>query len=282
VARSSIIQELREMLQQEPGAWMSNRALPAGNYAYRVRGVNSIGLTGPWSEPTSFTVDLGAIPPAVPRILEVPGGLGLLPLEFAWTVEAQAASYDLKLVQVLANDKSERVYQKASTSASLIFHHVFDVGDYQAFVRARNGSGVTPWSSGVNFTLQAAPGWRNPRDPLDVNRDQLITPRDALVVINYLNAGLLWGRLPDVRPSSDPPTPFLDVNGDGRSTPRDALDVINFINAGFVHLGAEGEGWLPTASEQGTIPTSAGSSGEAYDLLALLAFDVGTQARRRK
>ena len=63
--------------------------------------------------------------------------------------------------------------------------------------------------------------------PLDTSGDGIITPLDALLVINWLN-----GSSPD-----DPPPENLDVDRDGRVIPLDALLVINYLNG----PDAEGE-----------------------------------------
>src|SRR5437868_14393020 len=63
--------------------------------------------------------------------------------------------------------------------------------------------------------------WRNPLDAMDVSGDRFISPIDALLVINAVNAGQM-GRLAEMRPSS---SPFIDVNGDQELTPDDALQV---------------------------------------------------------
>ncbi len=73
------------------------------------------------------------------------------------------------------------------------------------------------------------PPWQNPDNPLDVNDDDLITPLDALVITNDINAN--GSRvLPDPPISPPPPPPYLDVNGDGAVTPVDELLVINYLN----------------------------------------------------
>lgn len=71
--------------------------------------------------------------------------------------------------------------------------------------------------------------WQNYCDPLDVSADGTLSPRDALLTINYIN----HGRDPLLpTPSEDlKPAPFYDTSGDGRATPRDALLVINSLNA---------------------------------------------------
>lgn len=60
-------------------------------------------------------------------------------------------------------------------------------------------------------------------NPRDVNGDMVVTPLDALIVINYLNRNGF----------ASYPTNFfgyLDVNGDRAVTAIDALRVINWLN----------------------------------------------------
>ena len=73
------------------------------------------------------------------------------------------------------------------------------------------------------------PQWHNVFQPFDVNGDRFISPIDALLTINYLNAGASTG-LDGLTPPSPPR--FLDVNNDGFASPLDALLVINFLNSG--------------------------------------------------
>ena len=77
---------------------------------------------------------------------------------------------------------------------------------------------------------QAAPSsaapWQNAANPLDVAGTGTVTPIDALIVINYLNAHG-QGPLPATFSGSD----YLDVNGDDAVTPLDALAIINDLNA---------------------------------------------------
>lgn len=87
----------------------------------------------------------------------------------------------------------------------------------------------------------SAPPWRNPLDPLDVNNDGLLTPIDALLVINELNRVGGHALLP---PSGDAaPPPYLDTTGDNFVSPVDALRVINELN----RRGSGGSG-EPSAS----------------------------------
>jgi large repetitive protein len=80
-------------------------------------------------------------------------------------------------------------------------------------------------------------GNTNLNNPVDVNNDGYVSPLDALIVINYMNAN---------GPGTAAPTsgfsagPYVDVNGDGSITPLDALIVINYLNA--LYLASQGEG----------------------------------------
>jgi hypothetical protein len=72
----------------------------------------------------------------------------------------------------------------------------------------------------------------------DVNRDGQITPLDALLIINELNARgsrqlppLPTGEGEDSLDDATAPQPIFDVNGDGYLSPSDALAVINVLNA---------------------------------------------------
>ena len=90
--------------------------------------------------------------------------------------------------------------------------------------------------------------WHNKINPLDVNRDQVITPLDALLVINYLNS--LGSRA-----TSDLPTPgdgqpvFVDTNSDQNLSAIDALLIINELNNPSTALNAEGEPTWSAAAE---------------------------------
>jgi hypothetical protein len=61
--------------------------------------------------------------------------------------------------------------------------------------------------------------------PLDTNRDGLVTPLDALLVINALN------RISANVSQRDLAIAQMDVNGDGYLSPLDALLVINRLNS---------------------------------------------------
>ncbi len=78
--------------------------------------------------------------------------------------------------------------------------------------------------------------YKNQTNGLDVNGDGVVTPIDALNVINYLN-----GPLPKVLTlPHTAAAPFYDVNGDANITPLDALLIIDFLNT--LPPGGSGEG----------------------------------------
>ena len=69
--------------------------------------------------------------------------------------------------------------------------------------------------------------WQNPVNPLDVNGDGVISPIDALLVINYLNSHPAETVLP---PTYSAGSAYLDVLGTGSVIPTDALQIINYLN----------------------------------------------------
>lgn len=77
---------------------------------------------------------------------------------------------------------------------------------------------------------------QNPHNPSDVNNDGVVTPIDALILVNELNSGG-GGPLP-TDGDGEPPDEMLDVNGDGVLSPMDVLIIINELNNG----GMSGEG----------------------------------------
>ncbi len=104
--------------------------------------------------------------------------------------------------------------------------------------------------------------------PLDVNNDGLISPIDALLVINRLNASGATA-VPDMMVEYEDLAPFVDVNADRILSPLDALLVINYLNR--ADAGGEGEG-----SEAGSIVVaSAAESGLAGDSMPEMGAFAG-------
>ncbi len=93
--------------------------------------------------------------------------------------------------------------------------------------------------------------WQNPVLPLDSTQDTFITPRDALVIINTLNA---LGRRELTTPTSQNNLPehYFDVNGDHFVSPLDALLVINYLTG----LSGSGEGEAADMPLEPTLATT--------------------------
>ena len=109
--------------------------------------------------------------------------------------------------------------------------------------------------------------WHNPANRLDVNGDGVVSPTDALLIINHLNK-VGTGRL------SLPWTGrFVDVNGDDSVSPVDALQVINFLNT-----KASAEGEEAAAADQQML----GFANESNMLSAILVDDINTARKLRR
>jgi len=87
------------------------------------------------------------------------------------------------------------------------------------------------------IVLSASP-WQNPVDAMDINRDNHISPIDALLPINAMNTDgssemLLIGAPPILADMmADVESFYMDANGDGYLSPADALGVINLLAEG--------------------------------------------------
>ena len=129
----------------------------------------------------------------------------------------------------------------------------------------------------VTISLQTVYPWYNGIAPLNVSDDRYfdgseyvenITPLDALMVINDLNAnGVHTLPLDRPRPLA---APFLDVSRDGQVTPYDALLVINYLNKGIgngegehsANIAVPATAWWQIADTMALEPVIAGLSAE--------------------
>jgi hypothetical protein len=91
--------------------------------------------------------------------------------------------------------------------------------------------------------------WHNHSAPFDVDGVNGTTPRDVLVIINYINLHSGDGSLP---PPSAAPPPYYDVNDDGYCTANDVVQVVNYINGQLV-IDGEGE---PNVDARATPPAT--------------------------
>jgi hypothetical protein len=70
--------------------------------------------------------------------------------------------------------------------------------------------------------------WRNEANPLDVNGDGSVTPRDVLALVNWLNSRA--GQPLELPAEPEASDFMLDVSDDGRCSPLDVLLVVNELN----------------------------------------------------
>lgn len=113
----------------------------------------------------------------------------------------------------------------------------------------------------------------NVASPHDVSRDAVVSPLDALLVINFLNSGL---SADDVA-AGEGTGFYFDVSGDNLVSPIDALLVINHLNAAVAPAfsgSAEGE-HAPQATVESPVTP-------ADEMIELLAADVAEASTRRR
>ena len=110
---------------------------------------------------------------------------------------------------------------------------------------------------------QPIPGtaaFRNSANRFDVNDDGFVSPLDALMVINELNARGAHSLFDNLTIPAHTSV-YLDVNGDDMLTPLDALLIVNRLNAGGASSGegesAEPLSTAPLTTSAATTPTDA-------------------------
>ena len=130
----------------------------------------------------------------------------------------------------------------------------------------------------IDLATIAALTWHNTTLAEDTNNDGLVTPLDALLVINELNSRELTGatgHLPPITSTVSPP-PFLDVTDDGLVTALDALLIINRLNNANTTGG--GDNQLPTSWHNAARPLDANADNLITPLDALLLInDLNTR-----
>jgi hypothetical protein len=157
--------------------------------------------------------------------------------------------------------------------------------------------------------------WHNPVNGLDVTDstfegpgDGVVSPGDALAIINFINAngpGPVADCVPDEHPSLDTVNSAGEPFGDGHVAPGDALAVINFINrygnglagpSGTREVTGESPVSLPLDSVDDTVSlsaitpsisdqpadTAATQHAAAVDALMASFMDEGAAAARRR
>jgi large repetitive protein len=113
----------------------------------------------------------------------------------------------------------------------------------------------------------------NKRDRFDVNADGFVSPIDALIVINHLNAGSGNAATGE----GEPDKYYIDVNGDNALSPIDALLVINRLNSLF----GSGEGEGEDEDSSNAVDSFFGEESGMDQLLSQLAPDLEDIRKKR-
>lgn len=142
-------------------------------------------------------------------------------------------------------------------------------------------------SSAVANTLAAGEGFTNSSNQFDVNNDGVVSPIDALVLINNLTRGGTRQLIATPAGEGEASTTskvYLDVNKDGFLSSIDVLQVINRLS----RSGGSGEGessaiTTPSSTSSSTAAEGEGSSTVSdFDLaIDVLATDVASQRRKK-
>ncbi len=177
--------------------------------------------------------------------------------EFRSIAKADLAAY-------LSVDESSVMTVASETSAASAedFRLVLRAGELHFVYDTHGDDQVTLDSVDFQFVdTGQSYDWHNEDNPLDTNRDGLVTPIDALLAINHLNHN---GSRPlalssVVRQIARAATGAIDVTGDGIASPIDALTIINWLNGkAATYHGRLGGGW---ACVLGCFPRGAVFSG---------------------
>jgi hypothetical protein len=120
---------------------------------------------------------------------------------------------------------------------------VYDASLQELVLNPRPTNDARDLGDGVLLVDDGLPPWHNGANPYDVNWDGLVTPLDALVLINYLNVVANEGG-----PAAESMLRALygDVNDDSFCTAEDVLAVINHLNAApFPAAEGESNAFIP-------------------------------------
>ena len=103
-----------------------------------------------------------------------------------------------------------------------------DFDQYQG-LELGNGLALSPQltNNSLEFVVYELNAWQNSSLSVDVSGDGILSPLDALLVVNWLNSNG-GGPVPDAPMA---PPPYLDVSGDTFVSPLDALLIVNALNA---------------------------------------------------
>ncbi|MEZ6089245.1 MAG: dockerin type I domain-containing protein [Pirellulaceae bacterium] len=139
-------------------------------------------------------------------------------------------------------------------------------------------------------TLQVTgSGWTNPLNRFDTNASGVVTPLDALVILNQLARRTFMepnSRLVDPTTLDDFPGIFYDTSTNNILTPLDALQILNYLNRGGASAGGEAPSALSEASSASVVPLSSSQrrieSEAAVDASIVSNFDERVPLASRK
>ncbi len=159
-------------------------------------------------------------------------GIGLVDLR---AVGANSLAFQASNINAINGSKKLRILMDREDSLSIPGNWLAQTG------RLENGVWVQPFTNaGAKIEVISETPWQNKVNRFDIDGDQAVSPLDALVLVNLINANTFPnGQLP--ARGSTQPDGFFDPDGDNLLGPLDVLSLINEINRGS-GAGSEGEG----------------------------------------
>lgn len=183
-----------------------------------------------------FRIIVENIPPRLTGISNQEASVGE-PVLFETTI-VDPGLIDTHEVTVDWGDGTQESLAIQPDGRSVTATHAFgSVGTYIIEFTVRDSDGASrTHASAISVSPLLTSAWQNRANPLDVNNDNIISPIDALLVINELNRRTVSdssGRLPSASANKVDDhviDAFFDVNGDDFVSANDALLVINELN----------------------------------------------------
>ncbi len=146
------------------------------------------------------------------------------------TVQATDADADALAYSITSHD-ADQSFSIHPVSGVITTAKALDQLRYEIEVTVEDAEGLTDTLDVVIVASDTAnSGWHNSINRFDVNADSIVTPLDALIVINELNGRSVSDPDSGLIDATASAPPFLDVNGDYSVAPIDALLVINQLN----------------------------------------------------
>jgi hypothetical protein len=171
-----------------------------------------------------------SVPPPSSSLAQLPARIGTASITVNWSGKPATEGLPIASYSVFVSTDGDPYFQwiTDTTLTSAVFSG--QVGHaYRFYSMARDTADNTQLqslSSSMAVVITSTP-WQNPVQEADVNDDGIVTPLDALTVINFLNSKGV-GQLPSAFPAGGM---NLDVNGDDSVTSTDASLVLDYLNS---------------------------------------------------